>query len=424
MKFSTAVIAAVAAFLPAIEAHMRITDPVPYNGGNNAPLDPSGSNFPCMLNKGESYPALGGNPKVYTPGQPCNFQITGGATHGGGSCQVSISYNLDRSEEQVFKVIKSWHGGCPTESNLDNRSGNPDDNSSDPFTFELPDGLPAGEAVFAWTWFNRIGNREMYMNCAPIKIGGNGKDFAMYNKLPDIFVANLEIPASQCTTNEREDIMFPNPGANCETATTGPNLNLKPACGGAAPVTPAPAPVTGNKGNNGNQQQQPPQNGGEQYDDGRQLDSGDDEYFQGKPVLVDVGTGNNQGNNQGNQANEDDEDESYGGETGSGSGSDNSSNNGSNSGNYGNNNNSQVDDNTGSFYGQKFCRGSKQAIACNGVETGKYVMCHGKNLGWLYDLPGDCDCKTFAARYPFLAQAKFKRHAFEHAKRLARRHHH
>lgn len=29
-------------------------------------------------------------------------------------------------------------------------------------SFTIPKAAPSGEAVFSWTWFNRLGNREMY----------------------------------------------------------------------------------------------------------------------------------------------------------------------------------------------------------------------------------------------------------------------
>lgn len=29
-------------------------------------------------------------------------------------------------------------------------------------SFQIPSAAPSGEAVFAWSWFNRLGNREMY----------------------------------------------------------------------------------------------------------------------------------------------------------------------------------------------------------------------------------------------------------------------
>ena len=60
------------------------------------------------------------------------------AVHGGGSCQISLSYD----EGTTWKVIHSFVGGCPLNKNL-------------PITF--PSDTPAGKGVlFAWTWLNHV----------------------------------------------------------------------------------------------------------------------------------------------------------------------------------------------------------------------------------------------------------------------------
>ena len=66
-----------------------------------------------------------------------NTSITGGASHGGGSCQFSLSYD----QGKTFKVVHSVIGGCPLKTNYD---------------IKLPTGAPAGEALFAWTWISRL----------------------------------------------------------------------------------------------------------------------------------------------------------------------------------------------------------------------------------------------------------------------------
>lgn len=71
-------------------------------------------------------------------------------------------------------VIHSIEGGCPTSS-----AGNigEDAGALDPTTFEysVPQGIAPGQYALAWTWFNKVGNREMYMNCAPIVVTGGSK---------------------------------------------------------------------------------------------------------------------------------------------------------------------------------------------------------------------------------------------------------
>ncbi|KAK4985706.1 hypothetical protein LTR50_005798 [Elasticomyces elasticus] len=75
--------------------------------------------------------------------------------------------------------------------------------------------MPNGQYTLAWTWFNKIGNREIYMNCAPITVTGGGSDTSVYEKLPDMFVVNL--PREQCASVEGEDFVFPSPGDSVET---------------------------------------------------------------------------------------------------------------------------------------------------------------------------------------------------------------
>ncbi|KAI9636833.1 uncharacterized protein MKK02DRAFT_25144, partial [Dioszegia hungarica] len=116
-----------------------------------------------------------------------------GATHRGGSCQLSLSYDYGRT----WQVILSIMGGCPTDTHR--------------MDFVLPSEAPSGEAVFSWSWFNHQGNREMYQNCAIITVtgGGDGLSPADY---PPPFVANAGV--NKCSTVEGVDPVFPNPGKN------------------------------------------------------------------------------------------------------------------------------------------------------------------------------------------------------------------
>src|SRR5947207_3219484 len=67
-----------------------------------------------------------------------------GAPHGGGTCQFALSYDNGKT----FTVIHSIEGGCPLDAVMNK------------YTIKIPDNAPSAErARFAWTWFNRIGNR-------------------------------------------------------------------------------------------------------------------------------------------------------------------------------------------------------------------------------------------------------------------------
>ena len=75
----------------------------------------------------------------------------------------------------------------------------------------MPANLPSGKnVVFAWSWFNKFGNREMYMNCALVNIQGvPGGQLTG----PPIFTANI---GGTCHTLEPEEFVYPNPGPQVE----------------------------------------------------------------------------------------------------------------------------------------------------------------------------------------------------------------
>ncbi|KAK2732378.1 hypothetical protein FQN57_002924 [Myotisia sp. PD_48] len=168
-------------------------DPANKNGmidyDNTSPMSPSGSNFPC---RGHHRSATFRSVADYTAGSTQEVNIAGSATHGGGSCQLSMSYD----NGQTFKVIMSMMGGCPLPKK---------------YSFTVPTFAPNGQALFAWSWFNLIGNREMYMNCAHVTISGGSDDSTEFNALPDLWTANV---GKGCRTAEGKDTIFRNPGKN------------------------------------------------------------------------------------------------------------------------------------------------------------------------------------------------------------------
>jgi hypothetical protein len=146
-------------------AHMKIKDFNPYNGANldNGPLFADGSNFPCK--NGPGFDAYGGAPvsNVISAGSTNKLTFIGSAVHGGGSCQISITRDARPTKSSVWRVIKSIHGGCPARNTPGNLPENA--NGIDPFEYDftVPEGIASGNYTIAWTWFNKVGNREMYM---------------------------------------------------------------------------------------------------------------------------------------------------------------------------------------------------------------------------------------------------------------------
>jgi hypothetical protein len=242
---------AVAALASVANAHIVITNPVPFPGIDNSPLFADGSNFPC---KAVSYEA-GGVSNSYAQGSTQTLEFQGTAVHGGGSCQVSVTQDLAPTRDSVWKVIKSIEGGCPAQGEAGN-IGN-DASSPVPYTydFEIPADLAAGDYTLAWTWFNKVGNREMYMNCAPLTVTGSGGDDSFLAALPDMFTANI---GNGCGTVSDTDLVFLNAGDSVDRynqvggtdAFAAPTGSCQAGNGGGngggspSPTTPAPEPTT------------------------------------------------------------------------------------------------------------------------------------------------------------------------------------
>lgn len=231
MKFTNIVSAALAVlFADSASAHMFLSQPPALNGKGNpnsgsdfdssqtSPI--SGANFPCKGTLGLLGTPKGASVATWQAGSSQKAVISGGAFHGGGSCQFSLSYDKGKT----FKVLHSYIGSCPL------------DNGDSSFDFKVPADAPNGEALFAWTWFNQIGNREMYMNCAVITVAGGGgaapAGGVAFNSRPDIFVANI---GNGCGTKESTDVEFPNPGPDVTKKTVKGTSPPTGQCAAAAP---------------------------------------------------------------------------------------------------------------------------------------------------------------------------------------------
>ncbi|RDW89795.1 putative extracellular protein [Aspergillus mulundensis] len=206
--------------------HIQMSNPYPIRSPLNAanavkdysytnPLSTSGSDFPCKGYQNDPFTSVA----TYSPGQTYNLELAGSATHGGGSCQISLSYD----NGATFQVIHSMLGGCPITQS---------------YEFTIPTDAPSGEALLAWTWFNKIGNREMYMNCAQVTVESPARKEGLiavskrdaFSSLPPIFIANVNGPG-QCTTIEGQEVNFPLPGPSVEGSLTGTGYT----CSGTAP---------------------------------------------------------------------------------------------------------------------------------------------------------------------------------------------
>ncbi|KAK4947433.1 hypothetical protein LTR10_013801 [Elasticomyces elasticus] len=217
-----------------VNAHMKMLTPTPYGNStlNNYNLYPNGSDFPCKLRAGVY--DLEGAQNIMTIGEPQTLSFEGSATHGGGSCQVALTTDLQPTVDSKWQVVLSIEGGCPT-----NATGNLDGpfnavGLASVFNYTIPEGIAPGQYTIAWAWINRVGNREFYMNCGPATvIAPKKKRYAPAPKLkqrdtpsfPDLFVANLE-SVNDCVTYPDFDFAYPNPGSEVVRAGTGPMTTL------------------------------------------------------------------------------------------------------------------------------------------------------------------------------------------------------
>ncbi|RPA94279.1 hypothetical protein L873DRAFT_1846705 [Choiromyces venosus 120613-1] len=236
--------------LPLASAHMTLNHPCPLNHPGNPNTSPGtgdydykspikAATFPCKgFQKLLGTPA-GKSVETWAAGSTQNFTLAGTVTHGGGSCQASISEDGGKT----FRVIRSYVGGCPA--------------LGKEFDFVVPKETKSGDVLFAWTWFNNLGGREMYMNCAAVTISNGGTQGLSH--LPEIFQANL---GNGCETVPSRDLLFPTPGddvaivnpaasapvGNCELGLpAGSRGNFTSALVSPAPATPSAPSVAASK---------------------------------------------------------------------------------------------------------------------------------------------------------------------------------
>ncbi|KAH8901088.1 hypothetical protein GQ53DRAFT_850409 [Thozetella sp. PMI_491] len=250
------IIAVMSACVLTSQAHMLMNTPKLYESPviSNGPLAADGSDFPCKLMAGQSLIAgSAAAANIFPQGSTQPLKFTGQAVHGGGSCQVSLSSDSAPNAHSKWKVIHSIVGGCPAKGQTGNMGNDANALDPDEYSFKIPSDIPLGNYSLAWSWLNKVGNREFYMNCAPVTITGSGGDVKNLDVLPDMFVANIAVAGSCGSTEEGSDVDFPNPGASVETlAGSTATAIKKPTCTGgsgsgsgsnAAPATVSASPA-------------------------------------------------------------------------------------------------------------------------------------------------------------------------------------
>lgn len=214
---NTAVVALLSSLMiGTAKSHMIMKTPVPYGDPDNSPLSSSGSNYPCKVT---SDPAtfystdgiISQNSMVAGESQTLSFD--GSAVHGGGSCQLAITNDMQPSASTSWRVILSIESGCPST----------DGSGPSTYNYTIPAETEPGQYSFAWTWISKLaGQPEYYMNCAPITVTTSSSSKSKRDDVsyPELFVANLE-SINSCETTSGTDVVFPDPGPNVEKLLTG-----------------------------------------------------------------------------------------------------------------------------------------------------------------------------------------------------------
>ncbi|KAI1460545.1 lytic polysaccharide monooxygenase [Annulohypoxylon moriforme] len=199
----------------AVEGHMIMANPKPFGGPDldNSPL--TNTNYPCKL-KGDpaTFYNAAGLDNTMAVGETQTLSFKGSAVHGGGSCQLAITKDMQPSVSTSWQVIESIEGGCPSKSGQ----------GADTYDWKIPEGVEPGKYVFTWTWISKLaGQPEYYQNCAPITVTGGSKKRSSANEtyelvsrdnsFPELFVANLA-SINSCKTTPGTDPEYPDPGSN------------------------------------------------------------------------------------------------------------------------------------------------------------------------------------------------------------------
>ncbi|KAJ2891903.1 hypothetical protein IWW38_003428 [Coemansia aciculifera] len=179
MLFKLSTVAA--ALLATVSAHMAMIEPctryTPHNP--KCPALPAGAsldyNLKSPLGVDQAlckYTTPYATPvETWTAGQSISVQFdSGGAAHGGGHCEFSLSYDGGKTFVVIHQELQYCFFGAPSGGNSASILS---------YTFNLPANVPSSNnVVFSWTWVNAIGNREFYMNCADVAIvGGSASSF-------------------------------------------------------------------------------------------------------------------------------------------------------------------------------------------------------------------------------------------------------
>ncbi|KAK0710085.1 hypothetical protein B0T26DRAFT_653437, partial [Lasiosphaeria miniovina] len=179
-------------------------------------------------------------PDTYKLGSNQSVAIQASKVHGGGSCQISFTYDRNPKPESLFKVFKSFEGACP---------GSGDD-TADPqeflLDFRVPANISGGNGTLAWTFFPRLPRAgplvSMFMICAPVTLENPNQENTgsavqsgqeAWVALPDMLRANIY---NECDTVANADTLFPDPGPDYNQRALGGSVMFAFPTGTSCPT--------------------------------------------------------------------------------------------------------------------------------------------------------------------------------------------
>jgi hypothetical protein len=156
----------------AVRAHVDLTTPCArYQSAAGCPSPPSGQSIDYNVNGPISTNGINTEPlckhsapyttrTVYKAGESIVTGYNIGSAHGGGHCQWALSYD----REKTWVVIQTELRTC--------LQGATAGQTGVKIPVAIPKDAPSGDVTFMWLWVNAVGFRELYSNCADIRIEG------------------------------------------------------------------------------------------------------------------------------------------------------------------------------------------------------------------------------------------------------------
>jgi len=133
-------------------------------------------------------------------------------------------------------VVTSYEGDCPK------RYNGWTDPANQTFPFTVPADLPAGDAIFAWSWDNR--EQEFFMNCAAVTITNANSDdpsSTPSGTSPSASGSATNVAISPSSTAAAQTFALGACSCSCGSAGPSGTEYLLSDCACTCPTAPAPA---------------------------------------------------------------------------------------------------------------------------------------------------------------------------------------